>query len=97
MKRPFRLSIYRSNRYLFAQIIEAKTGKTVLGLSEKRLLGKQVAGKTKTERAEIFGEKFAREATAKKIQPVFFDREGYKYHGRVRAFAEGARKGGLRF
>lgn len=97
-KREYRLSVHRSNRCLFAQIIEIKSGKTVLGLSERKLLGREEAeGKAKSERAKIFGEKFGKEALAKKIKKVVFDREGYKYHGRVQAFAEGARKGGLEF
>lgn len=93
----FRLSVYRSNRYLFAQVIEMKSGKTLLGLSEKKILGGEVLGKTKTEKAKIFGQKFSKEAQTKKIKKVVFDRGPYKFHGRVKAFAEGAREGGLTF
>jgi len=93
----YRLTVSRSNQYLFAQVIERKTGKTVLGLSEKKILGKEAAEKTKTERAKIFGLKFSNEAQAKKIEEVVFDRGPYQYHGRIRAFAEGAREGGLKF
>ena len=94
----YRLSVFRSNRYLFAQVIETKNGKTIFGLSEKKILGeKEIAGKTKCERAKIFGEKFGQEALARKMKEVVFDRGVCKYHGRVKAFAEGAREGGLEF
>lgn len=94
----YRLSVYRSNNCLFAQIIDLKTGKTILGLGEKKLLAeKEKESKTKTEKAKMFGTKFAQEALSKKIKKVIFDRGPYLYHGRVKAFAEGAREGGLQF
>jgi len=105
-KEGYRLSLYRSNRYLFAQIIDSKSGKTILGLAEKKTLAeKEIGSKTKTEKAKLFGVKFAKEAVSKKInkfdsgeiRKIVFDRGLYRYHGRVKAFAEGARKGGLEF
>lgn len=93
----FRLSILRSNKYLFAQIIEMKTGKTVLGITDKTVFKDIKEKLTKVEKAGSFGEKFAKEALAKGIKEVVFDRGGYLYHGRVKSFAEGARKGGLIF
>ena len=94
----YRLSVFRSNRFLFAQIIDNKNGKTIFGLFEKKVLNKsETDGKTKTERARLFGLKFAKEALSKKIKQVIFDRGQYCYHGRVKAFAEGAREGGLKF
>ncbi len=97
-KEGYRLSISRSNRFLFAQIIEQKTGRTLFGLSDKKLLGDEDRkDKTKTEIAKIFGLKFGKEALAKKIKTVIFDRGSCKYHGRVKAFAEGAKEGGLVF
>ncbi|MGB9637189.1 MAG: 50S ribosomal protein L18 [Microgenomates group bacterium] len=94
----YRLSVFRSNRFLFAQIIDNKTGKTILGLFEKKVLdNSETENKTKTERARLFGLKFAKEALAKKIKRVVFDRGQYRYHGRIKAFAEGAREGKLEF
>lgn len=82
-----RLLVTRSCKYLFAQVIDIKTGKTLIGLSDKKF----------TETARAFGEKFAKEAAGLKIKEVIFDRGGNLYHGRVKAFAEGAREGGLKF
>ena len=97
-KEGYRLSLYRSNRYLFAQIIDSKSGKTILGLAEKKTLAeKEIGSKTKTEKAKLFGVKFAKEAVSKKIRKIVFDRGLYRYHGRVKAFADGAREGGLIF
>jgi len=93
-----RLVISRSNRFLFAQVIESETGRVLLGLMDKKLLSeKESKGKTKSEKARIFGEKFAQEALKRKIKKVRFDRGAYCFHGRVKAFAEGARAGGLEF
>jgi large subunit ribosomal protein L18 len=89
-----RLSVYRSNKNILAQIIDDKTSKTLTSFSNKKLKEK---GKTKTETAQLVGEELARLAKIKKISKVRFDRSGYKYHGRIKALAEGARKGGLKF
>jgi len=90
-----RLSVYRSNRYISAQIIDDQKGKTLLGVHEKTLsLAKKF---TKKERAFALGEYLAKEAKEQKIKRVVFDRGCYHYHGRVKALAEGARKGGLIF
>lgn len=94
----YRLSVFRSNRFLFAQVIEQQTGKVLLGRLDKKLLSEEeFKGKTKSERARIFGEKFAQESLKHRIKKVVFDRGAYRFHGRVRAFAEGARAGGLEF
>jgi large subunit ribosomal protein L18 len=92
----FRLSVSRSNRYLFAQLIDQKTGQTLLGLSDRQLT-RQSKAKTKSARAQEFGEEFAKEALKKKAKKIVFDRGAYRYHGRIKAFAEGLRKGGLVF
>ena len=90
-----RLSVHRSNRYISAQIIDDQKGKTLLGVHEKNLsLAKPL---TKKERALALGEYLAKEARRKGIKTVVFDRGNYHYHGRVKALAEGARKGGLEF
>jgi large subunit ribosomal protein L18 len=88
-----RLSVYRSNRYILAQIIDDSKEKTVLSITEKELKEKG----TKTEKAKRLGEALAKKAIAKKIDQVVFDRGSYAYHGRVKAFAQGAREGGLKF
>lgn len=90
-KRP-RASLFRSNRYLFMQLIDDEKRVTLLGLSEK---GLKLNGKTKLEKAKEMGTLVAQKAKAQKIETVVFDRGGYRYHGRVKAFVEGMREGGL--
>lgn len=94
-ERP-RLSVFRSNIAFSAQIINDEAGKTLIGFSQKQL-GKQEAKKTKTEVAKAFGIFLAQKAQEKKIKKVVFDKGSYTYHGRVKAFADGAREGGLQF
>jgi len=89
-----RLNVFRSNRYLFAQIIDDQKGKTLVSLHQKSL--KKQKGK-KSEIAFELGENLAKKAKLKKISKVVFDKSSYKYHGRIKAFAKGARKGGLNF
>jgi len=93
-----RLVIRRSLRNLFAQIIDDSADKTILTLSTGDSEVKQKfpqSGNVKV--AEFFGEVFARRAKAKGVNRIVFDRAGYLYHGRVRAFAEALRKGGIAF
>ncbi len=92
-----RLSVYRSNKYIYAQLIDDEKGQVLLASSERQLNKGKFKKLTKTQRALVLGEELARKARRKKIKSVVFDRSGYKYHGRVRALAEGARKGGLKF
>lgn len=97
-KKP-RLSIFRSNKFIYAQIIDDEKRKTIVGVSEKALdkkLGKNTAEK-KIESAKKLGIILAEKAKEKKIKEVVFDRGSYAYLGRVKAFAEGAREGGLKF
>lgn len=89
-----RLSVFRSNRYVSAQIID-KDGKSVVGLSEKVL--KADAKAKPVDRAKLLGAEIAKAALAKKIKEVVFDKGRFAYHGRVKAVAEGAREGGLQF
>lgn len=89
-----RLSVHRTNVAFYAQIIDDSAQKTLLGVSEKEL-GK-VTG-TKTAKAMELGKLLAKKAKDAKITKVVFDRGAYQYHGRVKAFAEGAREGGLNF
>ena len=91
-----RLSVSRSNKNIYAQIIDDDKGRTVVGLSLKGIKD-LVKGKTKLVSAQILGEEIALRAKKLKIKKVVFDRGGYRYLGRVKAVAEGARKGGLEF
>ncbi len=90
-----RLSVFRSNRYLYAQLINDSKHRTVLGISEKEL--EKSTKTTKTEKAKTLGLLLAKKALEKKISFVVFDRGPYSFHGRVKAFAQGAREGGLKF
>lgn len=91
-----RLSIFRSNRFVYAQIIDDSKGKTLVASSSKDE-SVQKNTKTKTEAASLTGENLAKKALKAKIKKVVFERSGYQYHGQVKALAEAARKGGLEF
>jgi large subunit ribosomal protein L18 len=96
-ERP-RLLVFRSNKTIYGQLIDdaqAKTLLTVSGLSTD--LKGELKGKTKVDQSKIIGKKLAEKAVALKVKSVVFDRNGYLYHGRVKALAEGAREGGLEF
>lgn len=88
-----RLSVYRSNRGMFLQLIDDENGKTLASASSAEV---KEAGK-KTEISLNLGKLIAKKASDKKITKVVFDRSSYKYHGRVKAVADGAREGGLNF
>jgi len=91
-----RMSVFRSNRELYVQLVDDIKGKTLIGLTSKGL--KEAKGvKTKVDTARLMGVKIAKLAKSKKISKVVFDRGGFKYHGRIKALAEGAREGGLIF
>ncbi len=89
-----RLSVFRSNKFIYAQIINDAEHKTVAGVSETAAA--KMKG-TKIERAKAIGLALAKEALTKKVTKVVFDKGSYAYHGRVKALAEGAREGGLQF
>ena len=94
-----RLVVYRSNRYIHAQLVDDSQNKVLIGFYDK---SKSASGalksiKTKSEKSHVLGKLFAEEAKKKKVTKIVFDRNGYIYHGRVKAFAEGAREGGLVF
>ena len=91
-----RLCVYRSLRYTYAQLIADDSGKVLGTVSSKTLVGEGNAAKSK-EIAKNVGKKIAELAKEKNIQAVVFDRNGYVYHGRVAAVAEGAREAGLQF
>ncbi len=87
-----RLSVYRSNRYISAQLIDDVTEKTLAAVSSKG-----ASGKTFTDRASEAGKQMAELAKKAGVTDVLFDRGGFRYTGRVAAFADGARSGGLNF
>jgi len=97
-ERP-RLVVYRSLRYLHAQLIDDTNSKVILGFMNKSSKVKAALkdAKTKTDAAKIIGKTIAEEAKKKQVKSVVFDRNGYIYHGRIKAFADGAREGGLEF
>jgi large subunit ribosomal protein L18 len=92
IERP-RFSVFRSNKGLFLQLIDDLNGKTLVSVSNKDAKEKG----TKTDLSFELGKLIAEKAKAKKITAVVFDRGSYKYHGRVKAVADGAREGGLLF
>lgn len=88
-----RISVFRSNRYFFAQIINDEKHQTVASVSERSL--KESEG-SKTERAKKLGLLLASLAKSKKLTKAILDRGRYSYHGRIKAFAQGLREGGLK-
>ncbi len=91
-----RLSVFRSNMEIYAQLINDDNGTTITGASSKE---KDIAAQkiNKVERSKLVGAAVARKAIELGVKKVIFDRGGYIYHGRVKAVAEGAREGGLEF
>jgi large subunit ribosomal protein L18 len=91
--------IFRSAKHAYAQIIDDSTGKTLLSVStlSKDLREDVKQAKTPIERYKLIGVAAAKKALEKNIKEVVFDRSGYLYHGRVKALADGAREGGLKF
>ena len=94
-----RLVVYRSNRNIFAQIVDDNEHKTLVSASsiDKAVRDLIKSTENKIKQSEIVGKELANRAKNNKIAEVIFDRNGYKYHGRIKAFAEAARKSGLTF
>ncbi len=92
-ERP-RLSVFRSNKQISVQLIDDVAGNTLAAASSAE---KEVAAGKKSEKAAAVGKVIAERAAAKGIKEVVFDRGGYLYHGRIKALADGAREGGLKF
>ena len=94
-----RLVVYRSLSHIYGQLVDDVSGKTLVtaSSSEKAIAPKSKKPVTKTELSSMVGKELATRAKKKKISKVVFDRNGFLYHGRVKAFAEGAREGGLKF
>lgn len=92
-QRP-RLSVFRSNRYIYAQLVDDEKGETLVGIKNSEVKSREAK---KADKAKETGLLIAKKAIEKSIKKIVFDRGGYKYHGRVKALAEGAREGGLEF
>lgn len=91
-----RLVVFRSAKHIYAQLVDDDRRSTLLGASD-RSAGIQVEGQGKTAKSFALGQLIAAKAKEQGIARVVFDRGGYQYHGRVKAVADGARKGGLEF
>lgn len=89
-----RLCVFRSNKHIYAQLIDDVQKKTILATSDEKIKKGKM---TKVDLGKEIGKAIAKKALDKKIEKVIFDRGPYKYHGRVKAVAEGAREGGLKF
>ena len=94
-----RLVVYRSLSHIYGQLVDDVSGKTLVtaSSSEKAIAPKTKKPVTKTELSSMVGKELATRAKKKKISKVVFDRNGFLYHGRVKAYADGAREGGLKF
>ncbi len=93
-----RLSVYRSNKFIYGQLIDDTKGATIIAISDmKAKKGKAGEAGAKRASAKAMGSEIAKNAVAKGIKTVVFDRNGFKYTGRVKEFADGAREGGLIF
>lgn len=96
-ERP-RLCVFKSNQHIYAQLIDDDKGRTLVVASDLELKKPKTENqKPKTDVAKEIGKLIAQKAQDLKIEEVVFDRGGYQYHGRVKALADGAREGGLKF
>lgn len=95
-ERP-RMSVFRSNKHIYVQLIDDEQGKTLMAYSTRnKEVAEQAAQVNKTDQAGMVGKYAAQRSLEKGIKSVVFDRNGYRYHGRVRKLAEAARKEGLK-
>lgn len=95
-ERP-RVAVFRSNKQIYAQVVDDLNGVTILSASSKEKGFEGNAGLKKTEQAKLVGKTLAQKCLEKGIQNVVFDRSGYQYHGRIKSLADAAREGGLKF
>jgi large subunit ribosomal protein L18 len=93
-ERP-RLSVFRSNKQIYAQVVDDLSGKTIASASSRAI--PEAQGVAKVDQAKLVGAKIAEASKAAGIENVVFDRNGYLYHGRVKNLADAAREGGLKF
>ena len=92
-----RLSVFRSNRYIYAQIVDDRQGRTLVAASSLEKDLREGPGTGNRQAARAVGARLAERAAAAGVKDVVFDRGGYRYHGRVKALADAAREGGLSF
>jgi large subunit ribosomal protein L18 len=93
-----RLSVFRSSKHIYAQLIDDVSGETLISAStQSPELREELQGKKKSEKAVLVGQLVAKKGLEREINKVVFDRNGFIYHGRVKAVADGAREGGLLF
>ena len=93
-----RLNVFRSLSEIYAQVIDDSAGQTIVSASSvDKELREQMKGLKKAEQAKLVGQKVAERAKSKGIETVVFDRGGFRYVGRIKALADGAREGGLQF
>ena len=93
-----RLSVHRSSKHIYAQLVDDRSGASLGGVgTAARAVQSQLEGKSKSERATFIGQEIAKIAKEKGVETVVFDRGPFAYHGRVKALADAAREGGLRF
>lgn len=90
-----RITVYRSSEHIYVQLIDDQKGKTLINLSEKNLSASKEKI-TKSQKAALLGSLLAQKSKELKITAAVFDRNGYKYHGRIKALADGAKEGGLK-
>lgn len=95
-ERP-RLNVYRSNKEIYGQLIDDGSNKTLVSASSREKDIATQGGLNKTQKAKLVGQSLAEKAKEADIEEVVFDHNGYLYHGRVKALADGAREGGLKF
>jgi len=95
-ERP-RLCVYRSNAHIYAQLVDDLTGSTIASASSLAFVKSGQDVKPNKSGAEAVGREIAKLAKEKNVETVVFDRNGYLYHGRIKALADGAREGGLKF
>ena len=92
-----RLSVFKSNKYMYAQLIDDLSGTTIAAANDKNIKTSKEDKQKKITSAQELGEKLAKLAQDKKVKKIVFDRSGHRYHGRIKALADAARKGGLSF
>ncbi len=92
-----RLTVFRSNSEIYAQLIDDASGKTLISSSSTEKNATKEKGKSKIDKAKSVGASIAKKAVEKGIKDVVFDRNGFLYHGRIKAVADGAREAGLNF
>jgi len=92
-----RLAVYRSNKQIYAQVVDDLKNVTIVSASSKEKGAAVAPGLKKTEQAVLVGKLLASKCKEKGIEKVVFDRSGYRYHGRVKSLADAAREGGLKF